>query len=195
MTAGRWRRRRTCWARIAADRLRPRGQGAFPPAGRSRPAVYARLAQRRAEGGGAPCAGLARPGDDHPRCGRHAARRRWSRSSARRWPRPAGRSWRSRRRTEPAAACCAGSGLRRGRHGGPVSSRTSEMQESARGGVVLVDEAIAARHAGHAAAVRHWPSSVEARIVLVGDRQQHRAVAAGEPLSCWKRRPGCRWPR
>lgn len=55
------------------------------------------------------------------------------------------------------------------------------MQESARGGVILVDEAsqLGTRDMNGLFAVAE---RLGARILLVGDRRQHRSVTAGEPL-------------
>jgi hypothetical protein len=63
------------------------------------------------------------------------------------------------------------------------------MQEGARGGVILVDEAsqIGTRDKAKMFAVAR---EVQARIVLVGDKRQHRSVAAGEPLRLLEERAG-----
>jgi conjugative relaxase-like TrwC/TraI family protein len=55
------------------------------------------------------------------------------------------------------------------------------LQETARDGVILVDEAslLGARDICQLFAIAE---SIRARIVLVGDRRQHRSVSAGEPL-------------
>jgi ATP-dependent exoDNAse (exonuclease V) alpha subunit len=67
--------------------------------------------------------------------------------------------------------------------------KNEKLQEAARGGVILVDEAglLATRDMKQlfAAAER-----AQARIVLVGDRKQHRSVAAGEPLKLLEERAG-----
>ena len=62
------------------------------------------------------------------------------------------------------------------------------MQETARGGVVLVDEAslLGTRDMLQLFDVAQ---SVR-RLVLVGDRKQHRAVAAGEPLKLLEEKAG-----
>jgi len=67
--------------------------------------------------------------------------------------------------------------------------KNKELQESARGGVVLVDEAslLGTKDMLHLFDVAR---QVEARIVLVGDRQQHRAVLAGEPLKLLEKKAG-----
>jgi len=59
--------------------------------------------------------------------------------------------------------------------------KDKEMQESARGGVVLVDEAsqLGTRDMIH---VFDVAEAVGARVLLVGDRKQNRSVTAGEPL-------------
>jgi hypothetical protein len=56
-----------------------------------------------------------------------------------------------------------------------------EMQEGARGGVILVDEAsqLGTRDMMEVFTIAE---SVNARVLLVGDRRQHRSVTAGEPL-------------
>src|SRR5207248_2296716 len=55
------------------------------------------------------------------------------------------------------------------------------MQEAARNGVILVDEAsmLGTRDMCHLFDIA---DSVGARVLLVGDRKQHRSVTAGEPL-------------
>ena len=65
------------------------------------------------------------------------------------------------------------------------------MQTSVRGGVVLVDEA---SQLGTVDLLRLFDKSAEldARLVLVGDRRQHRAVAAGEPLALLEDKAGIR---
>ena len=55
------------------------------------------------------------------------------------------------------------------------------MQESARGGVILVDEA-SQLGTRDMLAVFDVAGAVDARVILVGDRRQHRSVTAGEPL-------------
>lgn len=59
--------------------------------------------------------------------------------------------------------------------------KDKEMQESARGGVILVDEAsqLGTRDMHQLFQVAE---SVGSRVILVGDRRQHRSVTAGEPL-------------
>ena len=66
-----------------------------------------------------------------------------------------------------------------------------EMQESARGGVILVDEA---SQLGTRDMVRVFEvaETVEARVILVGDRRQHRSVTAGEPLKLLEEKAGLR---
>jgi conjugative relaxase-like TrwC/TraI family protein len=56
-----------------------------------------------------------------------------------------------------------------------------EMQESARDGVILVDEA-SQLGTRDMMSVFKVAESVNARVLLVGDRRQHRSVTAGEPL-------------
>jgi conjugative relaxase-like TrwC/TraI family protein len=66
-----------------------------------------------------------------------------------------------------------------------------KMQESARNGVVLIDEAsmLGTRdmHKVFGVAER-----LNARVLLVGDRRQHRSVTAGEPLKLLEERAGIR---
>src|SRR5947209_1629902 len=55
------------------------------------------------------------------------------------------------------------------------------MQEAARGGVILVDEA-SQLGTRDMLAIFTVAETVHARVILVGDRRQHRSVLAGEPL-------------
>ena len=59
--------------------------------------------------------------------------------------------------------------------------KDKEMQESARDGVILVDEA---SQLGTIDMLKVFDvaEAVNARVILVGDRRQHRSVTAGEPL-------------
>ena len=59
--------------------------------------------------------------------------------------------------------------------------KDQEMQEAARNGVILVDEA---SQVGTCDMSRVFDiaETVSARVILVGDRRQHRSVTAGEPL-------------
>ena len=59
--------------------------------------------------------------------------------------------------------------------------KDQKMQEAARNGVILVDEAsqLGTRDMGR---VFDIAEAVSARVILVGDRRQHRSVTAGEPL-------------
>jgi conjugative relaxase-like TrwC/TraI family protein len=59
--------------------------------------------------------------------------------------------------------------------------KDEEMQEAARNGVILVDEA-SQLGTRDMLQVFDVAKSVGARVVLVGDRRQHRSVSAGEPL-------------
>lgn len=63
------------------------------------------------------------------------------------------------------------------------------LQEKARDGVILVDEAslIGTRDLCRLFAIAE---SVQARLVLVGDRRQHRSVSAGEPLKLLEEEAG-----
>jgi conjugative relaxase-like TrwC/TraI family protein len=65
------------------------------------------------------------------------------------------------------------------------------MQEAARNGVILVDEAsqLGTRDTDQ---VFRTAEAVGARVVLVGDRRQHRSVTAGEPLKLLEERAGLR---
>ena len=63
------------------------------------------------------------------------------------------------------------------------------MQESARGGVILVDEA---SQLGTRDMLKLFDvaDAVSARVILVGDRRQHRSVTAGEPLKLLEEKAG-----
>ena len=63
------------------------------------------------------------------------------------------------------------------------------MQASVRGGVVLIDEASLV---GTRDMLKLFDigDNVGARIVLVGDKRQHRSVSAGEPLKLLEQRAG-----
>jgi conjugative relaxase-like TrwC/TraI family protein len=65
----------------------------------------------------------------------------------------------------------------------------TKMQQSVRGGVILVDEASLV---GTRDMVQLFDigRDEEARIVLVGDKRQHRSVSAGEPLKLLEERAG-----
>ena len=69
--------------------------------------------------------------------------------------------------------------------------RSQPMQQSAKEGVILIDEAslIGTRDMSQLFDVA---AAVNARIVLVGDRRQHRSVTAGEPLKLLEERAGLR---
>ncbi len=69
--------------------------------------------------------------------------------------------------------------------------KDTEMQESARDGVLLVDEA---SQLGTLDMLKVFDiaKAVEARVILVGDRRQHRSVTAGEPLKLLEERAGLR---
>ncbi len=69
--------------------------------------------------------------------------------------------------------------------------KDKEMQESARGGVILVDEA---SQLGTRDMLRMFEiaEAVGARVLLVGDRRQHRSVTAGEPLRLLEEKAGLR---
>jgi len=67
--------------------------------------------------------------------------------------------------------------------------KDTQMQQSARDGVILVDEAsqLGTRDMH---AVFTVAETVNARVVLVGDRRQHKSVTAGEPLRLLEDRAG-----
>jgi conjugative relaxase-like TrwC/TraI family protein len=66
-----------------------------------------------------------------------------------------------------------------------------KMQESARNGVVLIDEAsMLGTRDMHK--VFDVAEGLNARVLLVGDRRQHRSVTAGEPLKLLEERAGIR---
>ena len=69
--------------------------------------------------------------------------------------------------------------------------KDQEMQEAARNGVILVDEAsqLGTRDMGR---VFEVAEAVSARVILVGDRRQHRSVTAGEPLKLLEESAGLR---
>lgn len=67
--------------------------------------------------------------------------------------------------------------------------KEKEMQDQARGGVILVDEA-SQLGTIDMQQVFSIADSVDARVVLVGDRRQHRSVTAGEPLKLLEERSG-----
>jgi len=64
-----------------------------------------------------------------------------------------------------------------------------EMQESARGGVLLIDEA-SQLGTRDMLKVFDVANAVDARVILVGDRRQHRSVTAGEPLKLLEEKAG-----
>jgi conjugative relaxase-like TrwC/TraI family protein len=67
--------------------------------------------------------------------------------------------------------------------------KDNEMQEAARDGAILVDEAsqLGTRDMMQ---VFNIAESIGARVVLVGDRRQHRSVTAGEPLKLLEQNAG-----
>jgi conjugative relaxase-like TrwC/TraI family protein len=69
--------------------------------------------------------------------------------------------------------------------------KDKDMQESARGGVILVDEA---SQLGTRDMLRLFEvaETFGARMLLVGDRRQHRSVTAGEPLKLLEEKAGLR---
>jgi len=69
--------------------------------------------------------------------------------------------------------------------------KDKEMQESAKGGVIVVDEA---SQLGTRDMIRVFDvaEAVGARVILVGDRRQHRSVTAGEPLKLLEENAGLR---
>ncbi len=69
--------------------------------------------------------------------------------------------------------------------------KDQEMQESARGGVILVDEA-SQLGTRDMLKVFDVAERVNARVLLVGDKRQHRSVTAGEPLKILEEKAGLR---
>jgi conjugative relaxase-like TrwC/TraI family protein len=69
--------------------------------------------------------------------------------------------------------------------------KDQDMQEAARSGVILVDEA---SQLGTRDMLRVFEvaEAVGARVLLVGDRRQHRSVTAGEPLRLLEEKAGLR---
>jgi conjugative relaxase-like TrwC/TraI family protein len=67
--------------------------------------------------------------------------------------------------------------------------KDQEMQAAARGGVILVDEA-SQLGTRDMLQVFDVAEAVGARVVLVGDRRQHRSVMAGEPLKLLEENAG-----
>ena len=164
------------------------GRGRYQTLGDAERPFTRRVAQRRPEGGGAACPRLAGPrhapsrhrgygqddtgtgtwgsaGGGGPSCGSTGA------DSGSQPRRSAGPGW-----------------FRRGRHGSPVLPG-QEHAGRGRGGVVLLDEASLL---GTRDMVRLFDiaKEVNARLVLVGDRKQHKSVAAGEPLRLLEERAG-----
>src|ERR1035438_9978117 len=69
--------------------------------------------------------------------------------------------------------------------------KDEEMQAAARGGVILVDEA-SQLGTRDMMAVFDVADRLSARVILVGDRRQHRSVTAGEPLKLLEETAGLR---
>jgi conjugative relaxase-like TrwC/TraI family protein len=69
--------------------------------------------------------------------------------------------------------------------------KDDKMQESARGGVILVDEA-SQLGTRDMLQVFEMADRLSARVILVGDRRQHRSVTAGEPLKLLEETAGLR---
>jgi len=67
--------------------------------------------------------------------------------------------------------------------------KDEKMQDAARGGVVLVDEA-SQLGTRDMLLVFEAADAVGARVILVGDRRQHRSVTAGEPLRLLEEKAG-----
>lgn len=67
--------------------------------------------------------------------------------------------------------------------------KNEEMQGSARGGVILVDEA-SQLGTRDMLEVFNRAEALNARVILVGDRWQHRSVASGEPLRLLEEKAG-----
>ena len=64
-----------------------------------------------------------------------------------------------------------------------------KMQQAARNGVILVDEA-SQLGTSDMLAIFNVADEMNARVILVGDRRQHRSVTAGEPLKLLEKRAG-----
>ena len=73
----------------------------------------------------------------------------------------------------------------------PRFLKDEQMQKSAQGGVVLVDEA-SQLGTRDMLKVFEVADRVNARVLLVGDRRQHRSVAVGEPLRLLEEKSGLR---
>ena len=103
----------------------------------------------------------------------------------------AGRRWWSlapRGQGEP-STCCARSGLRRGRHRGPVLQGPARCRSGARRrGVWSMRPGCSA--ARTCCGCSTWPASSTPGSCWSGDRRQHRSVAAGEPLKLLEERAG-----
>lgn len=69
--------------------------------------------------------------------------------------------------------------------------KDERMQEGARGGVILVDEA-SQLGTRDMAQLFDLAERLSARVILVGDRRQHRSVTAGEPLRLLEEKAGLR---
>jgi hypothetical protein len=69
--------------------------------------------------------------------------------------------------------------------------KDEKMQQAAQGGVILVDEA-SQLGTRDMLKVFELADSLQARVILVGDRRQHRSVAAGEPLKLLEEKAGLR---
>jgi conjugative relaxase-like TrwC/TraI family protein len=69
--------------------------------------------------------------------------------------------------------------------------KDKQMQEGARNGVILVDEA-SQLGTVDMAKVFDVAEQTNARVILVGDRRQHRSVTAGEPLRLLEQKAGVR---
>lgn len=67
--------------------------------------------------------------------------------------------------------------------------KDKDMQESARDGVILMDEA-SQLGTRDMMSVFNIAEAVNARVLLVGDRRQHRSVTAGEPLKLLQENAG-----
>jgi conjugative relaxase-like TrwC/TraI family protein len=69
--------------------------------------------------------------------------------------------------------------------------KDQDMQASASGGVILVDEA-SQLGTRDTAQLFELAEALSARVILVGDKRQHRSVTAGEPLKLLEDRAGLR---
>ena len=83
-----------------------------------------------------------------------------------------------------------GGGLRRpGRYAGQVPDRHGGLQQKAKGGLIWLDEASLAG-ARDVAKLTKVAESLNARLVMSGDRRQHKSVSRGDVLALLEDRAG-----